>query len=98
ASSFISSVGASAGDIDAATHDAENDGRQMAEAGQAVSLFVEKLKGRCAVLLRRGDEKDWRMRERLPCHLDIEIETRQGRIKAPVYEISLDGILICGPQ
>lgn len=98
ATSFISSVGASAGDIDAATHEAENDGRQMAEAGQAVSLFVEKLKGRCAVLLRRGDEKDWRMRERLPCHLDIEIETRQGRIKAPVYEISLDGILICGPQ
>ena len=40
---------------------------EAARAGEAVTLFTEKLKSRCAVLLKR-DENDWRMRERLPCN------------------------------
>ena len=98
ASNFIASVGNSASDIDAATQQAETHGTTMAQAGEAVARFTEKLKSRCAVLLRR-DDSDWRMRERLPCHLDIEIAARggQARLQAPVYEISLEGILICGP-
>lgn len=98
ASNFIASVGDSAGDIDAATRQAETHGTTMAQAGQAVAQFTEKLKSRCAVLLRR-DDSDWRMRERLPCHLEIDIAARPGhaRVQAPVYEISLEGILISGP-
>lgn len=96
ASNFIASVGTGAGDIEAATREAETHGRGMAEAGQAVTLFADKLKNRCAVLLRRDGQKDWRMRERLPCHLDIEIMLPGGKLKAPVYEISLEGLLICG--
>jgi methyl-accepting chemotaxis protein len=98
ASNFIASVGNSASDIDAATQQAETHGTTMAQAGEAVARFTEKLKSRCAVLLRR-DDSDWRMRERLPCHLDNEIAARggQARLQAPVYEISLEGLLICGP-
>jgi len=98
ASSFIASVGHSASDIDAATREAETHGATVAQAGEAVTLFTEKLKSRCAVLLKR-DENDWRMRERLPCHLAIEIAARPGqsKVKASVYEISLEGILIGGP-
>lgn len=95
ASSFIASVGDSAGDIDAATRQAETHGATVAKAGEAVTRFTEKLKTRCAVLLRR-EGNDWRMRERLPCHLEIEISGHRG-VTAPVYEISLEGILICGP-
>ncbi|HEY4204308.1 MAG TPA: methyl-accepting chemotaxis protein, partial [Xanthobacteraceae bacterium] len=65
ASNFIASVGHSAGDIDAATREAETHGATVAQAGEAVTLFTEKLKSRCAVLLKR-EENDWRMRERLP--------------------------------
>jgi len=97
ASNFIASVGTGASDIDTATREAETHGRGVAEAGQAVTMFADKLKTRCAVLLRRDGEKDWRMRERLPCHLDIEIALPGGLIvKAPVYEISLEGLLVCG--
>jgi methyl-accepting chemotaxis protein len=96
ASTFIASVGSGASDIDLATREAETHGREMAEAGQAVTLFADKLKSRCAVLLRRDGQKDWRMRERLPCHLAVEIALPSGKVQAPVYEISLEGMLICG--
>ncbi len=97
ASSFIASVGHSAGDIDSATREAEKHGATVAQAGEAVTLLTDKLKSRCAVLLKREGD-DWRMRERLPCQIEIEIAARPGHaaIKAPVYELSLEGILICG--
>ncbi len=97
ASSFIASVGHSAGDIDSATREAETHGATVAQAGEAVTRHTDKLKRRCAVLLKR-DGDDWRMREKLPCRLDIEIAARPGHaaIKAPVYELSPEGVLICG--
>jgi methyl-accepting chemotaxis protein len=102
ASSFIASVGDSAGEIDSATKQAESHGESVAKAGRAVTAFAQKLKARCAVLLRQG-EKDGERTERreqqkLPCSLKIEIIAPHGVISAPVYEISMDGILISGPN
>jgi methyl-accepting chemotaxis protein len=96
ASHFIVSVGDSAADIDSATKEAEAHGESVAKAGKDVTMFASRLKSRCAVLLRQGEREDQRRRERLPCHLTIGIETRRGRINAPVYEISMQGILISG--
>jgi methyl-accepting chemotaxis protein len=98
ASHFIVSVGDSATEIDSATKEAEAHGDSVAKAGQAVTAFAQKLKSRCAVLLRQGEREDLRKNERLPCSLGIEIETPRGVIKAPVYEISKEGILISGPD
>jgi methyl-accepting chemotaxis protein len=101
ASLFIVSVGDSAAEIDSATKEAEAHGEDMARAGRAVTTFAQKLKSRCAVLLRQGDHddrEDRRKRERLPCSLKIEVQTPRGLIAAPVYEISLEGILIGGPD
>ena len=98
ASSFIASVGDSAVEIDSATKEAETHGESVAKAGQAVTMFAQKLKSRCAVLLRRGEGAERRKDERLPCSLKIEIQTPRGVITAPVYEISLQGILISGPD
>src|SRR3954463_10090468 len=53
ASHFIVSVGDSAAEIDAATKEAEAHGTSVAEAGKAVTMFAEKLKSRCAVLLKQ---------------------------------------------
>src|SRR6185369_851622 len=89
ASHFIVSVGDSAADIDQATREAEAHGTSVAEAGKAVTLFAEKLKSRCAVLLKQDEREDRRQRERLPCNLTIEIATRGGTIHAAVYEISM---------
>ncbi|HEY0848961.1 MAG TPA: methyl-accepting chemotaxis protein [Bradyrhizobium sp.] len=97
ASSFIASVGESAAEIDNATKEAEAHGESVAKAGQAVTMFAKKLKARCAVLLRQS-ERAAQGRVRLPCSLNIEMKTPRGIVTAPVYEISLDGILISGPE
>jgi len=90
ASDFIISVGESAAEIDAATKAAESHGENVASAGKAVTTFARKLKSRCAVLLRQSEHDDRRKTERLPCHL--KFETARGTM--PVYEISMDGVLI----
>jgi methyl-accepting chemotaxis protein len=96
ASHFIVAVGASATEIDHATKAAETHGENVASAGKAVTQFAQKLKSRCAVLLRRGEGEERRKDERLPCHLKIVIQSPRGTIDAPVYEISKDDILISG--
>jgi methyl-accepting chemotaxis protein len=98
ASSFIASVGDSAGEIDSATKEAESHGESVAKAGRAVTAFAQKLKARCAVLLRQGERTERREQQKLPCSLKIEITLPHGVISAPVYEISMDSILISGPN
>ncbi|WP_050419556.1 methyl-accepting chemotaxis protein [Bradyrhizobium tropiciagri] len=98
ASHFIVSVGTSAGEIDSATREAAAHGDNVAKAGKAVTAFAQKLKARCAVLLRQDERGDPRKNERLPCSLTIEIATARGNVTAPVYELAMDGILIGGPD
>jgi methyl-accepting chemotaxis protein len=98
ASSFIVAVGDSAAEIDQATRDAEAHGKDVAQAGRAVTSFAQKLKSRCTVLLRQDDREDPRKGERLPCSLKLEMQARGSSVAAPVYEISMDGILISGPE
>jgi methyl-accepting chemotaxis protein len=97
ASDFIVSVGDSAAEIDSAAREAEAHGEHVANAGKAVTVFAQKLKGRCAVLLGQNLRADPRKRERLPCNLKIELQTSRGAVAASVYEISLESILIGGP-
>ena len=100
ASGFIASVGDSATEIDSATKEAEAHGESVAKAGRAVTTFAQKLKSRCAVLLRQGEKEGYRQErrkdQRLPCSLKIEIAAPRGVISAPVYEISMGGILVSG--
>ncbi len=98
ASHFIVSVGDSAAEIDSAAREAETHGERVANAGKAVTMFAQKLKSRCAVLLGEGASEERRKRERLPCNLKIEIQTARGAVTAAVYEIAMEGILICGPD
>jgi len=98
ASRFIASVGDSAAEIDSATKAAGAHGDNVAKAGRAVTTFAQKLKSRCAVLLRQDEREGQRRRERLPCHFKIEIQTARGLLAASVYEISMEGLLIGGPD
>ncbi|MBV9559358.1 MAG: methyl-accepting chemotaxis protein [Bradyrhizobium sp.] len=98
ASHFIVSVGDSAAEIDGAAGQAATYGENVARAGKAVTGFAQKLHARSAVLLRQGQGEEGRQPDRLPCHLTIEIETPRGAIKAPVHEISSEGLLITGAE
>jgi methyl-accepting chemotaxis protein len=97
ASNFIASVGDSAAEIESAASEAATHGEHVANAGKAVTVFAEKLKARCAVLLGQDVQADRHKRDRLPCNLKIEIQSAQGAVSAAVYEISLESILIGGP-
>src|ERR1700676_1517521 len=92
ASHFIVSVGDSAAEIDSVAREAETHGEHVANAGKAVTLFAQKLKARCAVLLGQDLRAGRRKRERLPCNLKIEIQTARGSVAAAVYEIFLGSI------
>ena len=98
ASNFIASVGSSATEIDHAAKEAEAHREHVSNAGKAVTIFAEKLKSRCAVLLGHDLRADRRKEERLPCNLKIEIETAQGRLAAQVYEISVENVLLGGDE
>jgi methyl-accepting chemotaxis protein len=98
ASQFIASVVDSAADIEGATKQAESYGERVASAGHAVTMYAQKLKARCAVLLRQGNRAERDLDERLPCHLKIEIKTGGRTITAAVYEISAGGVLIAGVE
>jgi hypothetical protein len=97
-SHFIESVGDSATEISTATHEAEVHGEEVAKAGQNVTEFAEKLKSRTAVLLGQAGHGRERAREKLPCNFTIEFDRRGVSVTAQVYEISLEGILVTGPQ
>jgi methyl-accepting chemotaxis protein len=97
-SHFIVSVGDSAAEIDGAAKEAQAHGERVASAGNAVTMFAQKLKTRCAVLLGQDGRPDRHKRERMPCNLRIEIRTGRGAVSAPVHEISQESILICGPE
>jgi len=98
ASHFIVSVSDSAAEIDSAAKEAETHGEGVANAGKAVTMFAQKLKSRCAVLMGQDASEQRRKRERLPCNLKIEIQSARALITAAVYEISMEGVLISGPD
>jgi methyl-accepting chemotaxis protein len=98
ASHFIVSVSDSAAEIDSAAREAETHGEGVADAGRAVTMFAQKLKSRCAVLMGQDANDERRKRERLPCNLKIEVQSSRGPITAAVYEISMEGVLISGPD
>ena len=79
ASNFIASVGDSAAEIDSATREAEAHGERVANAGKAVTMFAQKLKSRCAVLLGQDAREDRRKRERLPCNSRSKSRPRAAR-------------------
>src|SRR6478752_424843 len=83
ASQFIVSVGDSAAEIDSAAKEAAAHGEHVAQAGQAVTMFASRLKSRCAVLLKQSEREDERRREKLPCHLNVDLQARGGQISAP---------------
>ena len=101
ASSFIGSVGDSATEIDTRPRKPKRTAKASPKPDGPSPHFAQKLKSRCAVLLRQGDRRRTPgapQGRRLPCSLKIEIQTPRGAVSAPVYEISMGGILVGGTE
>jgi methyl-accepting chemotaxis protein len=94
-SHFIVSVGDSAAEIDSATREAEAHGESVAKAGNAVTMFAQKLKSRCAVLLRKRARGPAQARTAaVPSQNRNSDRARQGRSRS--LRNFLEGILIAG--
>src|ERR1700684_3147072 len=65
-SHFIVSVGDSAAEIDSAAKEAQTHGERVANAGNTVTMFAQKLKTRCAVLLGQDGRTGPRKSQRMP--------------------------------
>lgn len=94
---FITAVNDGALEIDTATEDAADHSRTVSEAGNTVAMFAEKLKARCAVLLRQNELGNRRKHERLPCHLSVDVSFAGRMIPLKAYDISMGGLLLAGP-
>lgn len=97
-SDFIVAVADSAGDIDSVSKDAEEHGEEVAAAGRAVAGCVEKLKSRCAVLLRQHVSASDNGRAPMPCSIDMKVTLSGRTVSALVYELSRGGLLIGGAE
>jgi methyl-accepting chemotaxis protein len=93
-SDFIVGVASSAGEIDSAAREAEAFGSRVADAGHSVSTLVDKLKSRCAVLLKQNDPDRPRKDQRLPCHLRITLQPKSGEITGGVFELARETVLV----
>ena len=99
ASHFIVSVGDSAAEIDIATKASRGAWRKRRQSRpRRHDICAETQIALRRAAAPRTSAQDRRKRERLPCSLKIEIQTPRGLITAPVYEISIEGILISGPD
>jgi methyl-accepting chemotaxis protein len=95
---FITNVNEGALEIDSATENAAEHSRTVSEAGNTVAMFADKLKARCAVLLRQNELGDRRKHERLPCHLPVDVSLGGRTISVKAYDISMGGMLLAGPD
>ena len=96
ASDFIVSVGDSAGDIDSATKEAEAHGESVASAGAPSPVRAETqgaLRGAAAPGQRTRTSLSRTDAAVQPHHRDRD---PAWLMSAPVYEISMGGILVCG--
>ena len=101
ASSFIVSVGDSATEIDSATKEAEVAWRKRRQGRTRRHDISRRSSSRvarccCGRARKKATARSAARTERLPCSLKIEIAAPRGVISAPVYEISMDGILVSG--
>ena len=77
---------------------AESHGESVASAGKAVTMFAQKLKSRCAVLLRQSEREGSPQEPANAVPLGHGNPDGARHDRRPAYEISIEGILIGGPD
>jgi len=93
----VANVADSAGEIEQAASEAIDHGAGVDLSGKAVAELAEKLKARCVIFLRQTEFGDRRRHDRLPCELDITLESPAGRVKGHTVDLSEGGGLMRMP-
>jgi methyl-accepting chemotaxis protein len=91
---FANDVSVTAADIGAYASDANAQGRSVVEHGQDVLTVAEKLKTRLTIFLRQGDAGDRRRHERLPCEIEVTLQSGPHRIRSKTADLSEGGVLV----
>jgi len=93
-SRFIGAVADGASEIRTAAVDATAYGAAVDHSGQAVGRLAERLKTRAVIFLRLSEIGDRRQHERLPCELDVELQTGSVMLHGQTADISEGGLLV----
>jgi methyl-accepting chemotaxis protein len=93
-SSFVAAVADGASEIQMATAGATENAASVDGSGQDVATLAQKLKTRCTIFLRQTEIGDRRRHDRLPCDLEISLQSRSGPIHGHTADISEGGVLM----
>ncbi len=93
-SRFIGAVADGVTEIKQAAIGATAHGEAVDHSGKEVDRLAERLKTRCVIFLRLNEIGDRRQHERLPCEIDVELQTAAGLIHGRTADISEGGLLV----
>lgn len=93
-SRFIGAVADGATEIQKAGAGATAHGDAVDRTGQEVGRMAERLKARCVIFLRLSEIGDRRQHERLPCELDVELQSDGIGVHGQTADISEGGLLV----
>jgi methyl-accepting chemotaxis protein len=91
---FADAVTEGASEIGDAAAGANARGKTVEEHGRYVIALAEKLKMRVTIFLRQSQAGDRRRHDRLPCEIDVEVETDTGLFRGRTADLSEGGMLI----
>lgn len=91
---FANAVSETAAEIGAYASDAHAQGNSVVEHGQHVLTVAEKLKMRLTIFLRQGEAGDRRRDDRLPCEIEVTLQSGPHRVRSKTADISAGGMLV----
>jgi len=91
---FADAVSGTAAEIGAYASAAHAQGKSVVEHGQHVLTVAEKLKMRLTIFLRHGEAGDRRRDDRLPCEVEVTLQSGPHRVRSKTADISQGGMLV----
>lgn len=93
-SAFVNSVSKGATDIEQDAASAVVHGEEVDAHGRHVAALAKKLKERFVIFLRQTEIGDRRRHDRLPCEIDVVLQTSRGALRGHTADLSEGGLLL----
>ena len=91
---FADAVSDGAKEIRNAAVGANAHGKSVEQQGEDVIALAEKLKMRVTIFLRQSEAGDRRRHDRLPCEIEVALQTETGTVHSRTADLSEGGALV----
>ena len=93
-SRFVGAVADGVTEIQQAAIGATANGEAVDRSGEDVGRMAERLKTRSVIFMRLSEIGDRRQHERLPCELDVDLQSDSVAVRGQTADISEGGLLV----